>query len=244
MNANLVGTVFIMTAMVSASQPIPQLAFDVASIKPSRIARAGGEGSGRERVTVTPDSVTIENGSLSFCIQWAYNVRFYQVSGPDRLVSQRYDIIAKTEKPSSRQQLMTMMQTLLSDRFSLRLHRETRTVPVYELVGRSGNSNLRLASADSDTGMTVENGSFVFRRVTMAEFATRLSDFSAFDRPVLDRTGIDGFFDITLTSAAIAMRADPDAIFAAVESTGLRLNPGKAPLEMIVVDHAEGPTPN
>jgi uncharacterized protein (TIGR03435 family) len=104
---------------------------------------------------------------------------------------------------------------------------------------------LKRASSDqTPTGMTVENGSFVFRRVTMAEFAERLSDFSSFDRPVLDRTGIDGLFDITLTSAATAMRSDPDAIFAAVESTGLRLDSTKAPLEILVVDHAEKPSPN
>jgi uncharacterized protein (TIGR03435 family) len=245
MHVRLVGIGFVIAVALARSQATPQQGFDVASIKPSRAARAGGEGSGRERITVTPNSVIIENAGLNFCIQSAYNVKFYQVSGPGWLTSERYDITAKTERRSSKEQLMEMTRDLLADRFNLRLHRETRTVPVYQLVARSRTMKLKRASSDqTPTGMTVENGSFVFRRVTMAEFAERLSDFSSFDRPVLDRTGIDGLFDITLTSAATAMRSDPDAIFAAVESTGLRLDSTKAPLEILVVDHAEKPSPN
>lgn len=187
----------------------------------------------------------IENAGLNFCIQSAYHVKFYQVSGPDWLVAERYDIMAKTDARASKEQLMVMLQALLTDRFSLRLHRETRTVSVYELVAKSQAMKLNRASSDeTGQGMTVENGSFVFRGVTMAEFAERLSDFSSFDRPVLDRTGMDGLFDITLPSAATAMRSDPDAIFAAVEGAGFRLNSAKAPLEMLVVDHAERPSPN
>ena len=245
MHVRLVVIGFGVAVALSSPQAVPPQSFDVASIKPSRSARAGGEGSSRERITVRPNSVIIENAGLNFCIQSAYTVKFYQVSGPSWLISERYDITAKTERRSSKEQLMEMMRALLADRFNLRLHRETRTVPVYQLVAGSGTMKLKPASSDQTlTGMTVENGSFVFRRVTMSEFAERLSDFSSFDRPVLDRTGIDGLFDITLTSAATAMRGDPDAIFAAVESTGLRLDSTKAPLEVLVVDHAERPSPN
>jgi uncharacterized protein (TIGR03435 family) len=248
MHLRLIGLARLACALAVASacpETLPQRGFDVASIKPSRAARAGGEGSGREKITVTPNSIIIENAGLNFCIQSAYNVRFYQVSGPDWLVSERYDIMAKTERRSSKEQLMEMLQALLADRFSLRLRRETRVVPVYELAAKSRAVKLDRASPDEAAhGMTIENGSFVFRRVTMTEFAERLSDFSSFDRPVLDRTGMDGLFDIILASAATAMRSDPDAIFAAVEGTGLRLNPGKAPLEILVVDHAQRPSPD
>jgi hypothetical protein len=73
--------------------------FDVASIKPSRIEREGGENSRREHVAVSPTGVTMLNVSLSYCIQWAYSVKFYQVEGPDWVKQQRYEIVAKTEQP-------------------------------------------------------------------------------------------------------------------------------------------------
>jgi uncharacterized protein (TIGR03435 family) len=140
---------------------------------------------------------------------------------------------------------MEMMQTLLADRFNLQLHRAAKTVPVYQLVAPARTARLKPASPDQTAaGVTVENGSFVFHYVTMPEFAERLSDFASIDRPVLDRTGIEGSFDITLTSAATAMRTDPDAIFAAVEKAGFRLDSTKAELETLVVDHADRPSPN
>ena len=245
MHLRLIGVACTVAVASACPQILPQPGFDVASIKPSRAASAGGEGSGREKITVTPNSVIIENAGLNFCIQSAYNVKFYQVSGPHWLVSERYDIIAKTERRSSREQLMSMLQALLTDRFSLRFRGETRVVPVYELAAKSRAVKLDRASPDEAAhGMTMENGSFVFRRVSLAEFAERLSDFSSFDRPVLDRTGMDGLFDITLASAATLMRSDPDAIVAAVEGTGLRLNPVKAPLEILVIEHAERPSSN
>jgi uncharacterized protein (TIGR03435 family) len=245
MHLRLIGLVCAVAVASACPQTLLAPGFDVASIRPSRTARAGGEGSGREKISVTPNGVIIENAGLNFCIQSAYNVKFYQVSGPDWLISERYDIMAKTERRSSKEQLMEMLQALLAYRFNLRLRRETRVIPVYELAAKARAVRLDRASPDETANrMTIENGSFVFRRVSLAEFAERLSDLSSFDRPVLDRTGMDGLFDITLASAATAMRNDPDAIFAAVESTGLRLNPGKAPLEILVVDHAERPAPN
>jgi uncharacterized protein (TIGR03435 family) len=221
-----------------------QTEFDVASIKPSAWARAGGEGSGRESVVVSPNSINLGNASLSFCIQWAYNVKFYQVSGPERLTVDRYDIVAKTGKPARKEELMSMMQALLADRFHLRLHRETRAMPVYELVAPSKGARLRQSGPDQKAGMSVVNGSFVFQRVSMSAFAERISDFSAIDRPVLDKTGIEGFFDITLPSAASAMLADPQSIFSAIEGVGLRLDSRRGPVEIVVVDHVERPSGN
>ena len=134
MHLRLIGLACTVAVASACPQTLPQAGFDVASIKPSRAAGAGGEGSGREKITVTPDSVIIQNAGLNFCIQSAYNVKFYQVSGPDWLVFERYDIIAKTERRSSKEQLMGMLQALLTDRFSLRLRRETRPLALPERV--------------------------------------------------------------------------------------------------------------
>jgi uncharacterized protein (TIGR03435 family) len=227
-----------------AQSAVAQPAFDVASIKPSQAARAGGEGSGRERIAVSPTSLTLANASLSFCTQWAYNVKFYQVSGIDKLTQQRYDIIAKTEQPADHTELRAMLKALLADRFQLRSHRETRTVPVYELVARQTGAKLRPAQADQAAGTLVRNGSSVFQSVTMPDFAERLSDLAAISRPVLDKTGLAGAFDIPLESAAREMLADPASIFAAIERAGFKLESRKAPLEVLVIDYAAKPSEN
>lgn len=217
--------------------------FSAASIKPSQLYRVGGEGSGQEHVAVAGTGVTLTNASLSFCMQWAYNVRFYQISGPNQITQDRYDVIAKADRPASKEQLMSMMQALLADRFQLKFHRDTRPFPVYELVAPHKAAKLVPAASDQRTSLTIVNGAFFFAHVTMPEFAARLSDLSAFDRPVIDKTGIEGTFDIGLSSAE-AMRADPSSIFAAIESIGLRLDNGKMPMEVLVVDHAEKPSEN
>jgi uncharacterized protein (TIGR03435 family) len=219
--------------------------FDVASIKPSQAARVGGEGSGRESVSVTPSTVALRNASLSFFIQWAYSVRSYQISGPDWIRWSRYDLVAKTETPlGSERQLKEMTQALLADRFRLRLRRATRTIPVYQLTAGSGAAKLRHSATDEHSGMNVANGSFVFEHVTMSQLAENLSDLSAFDRPVVNTTGLDGAFDSTLPSAAAAMRENPDSIFSALESIGLSLSARKSPVEILIVDHAEQPSQN
>ncbi len=219
-------------------------AFDVASIKPGAVARGGGEGSRSERVDASPTGVTFYNTSLSSCIQWAYDVRSYQVSGPDWLVQDRFDIVARNEQSATKEKLRLMVQSLLADRFHLRLHREARTLPYYALIARQNAVKLPKSGADRDYPTQVVDGSFVFQHVTMREFAERLSRLAAIDRPVLDNTRIEGIFDITLKSAARQMLEDPTSIFVAVEKIGLELESRKGPFDVLMVDHADRPIPN
>ena len=220
--------------------------FDVASIRPSAVARSGGEGSGRERVMHSPTSLTLVNAGLSFCIHWAYGVRFYQVSGPGWMTGERYDIQAKTGHPASEEQLRLMLQALLAERFALALHRETKTLPVYELVAGKRAPKLRRARADENSSLRVIDGDFVFEHTSMPEFAEKLSDFAGVDRPVLDKTGIAGTFDFTLRYAARAIvEGDSSYLFPAVENQlGLKLEAHKGPLEILVIDRAERPGGN
>jgi len=221
-----------------------QPAFEVASIKPSAVARAGGEGSRWPRVSFTPTSLTLQNAGLAFCIQWAYNVRFYQVSGPAWITEIRYDILARTERPVTQSALRLMLQALLADRFQVAFHRETKTIPVYKLVAGKGATKLSQADADEATDLRVSAGSFVFSHTSMGDLAERLSGLAGMDRPVLDHTGIPGAFDITLPSAARKLLEDNSSIFASVQEIGLEMKPGRAPVEILVVDRAEKPSAN
>ena len=219
-----------------------QSAFDAASIKPSGIPHEAGEGSGRERQSISPGGIGFTNTTLSNSIQWAYGVKFYQVAGPEWIRTERYDIQGRTEQHATPDQLRVMMQSLLADRFHLQVHRERRLESVYELVARK--DRVRLPQSNQAHGIGVTDGSFVFRHFTMEELAAILSELIALDRPTVDRTAIPGSFDITLRNGTAATRDDPSPIFMALEELGLELKAAKAPLDVIVVDHAERPDAN
>jgi uncharacterized protein (TIGR03435 family) len=120
------------------------LNFDVASIKPGALASAGGEGSRRENISSSPDTLTMANVSLASAIKWAYSLHDYQVAGPAWLNDERYDIRAKASGPTPDDQLRLMLRTLLADRFKLTSHRQTKDLPVYALlVAKNGPNSMR-----------------------------------------------------------------------------------------------------
>jgi uncharacterized protein (TIGR03435 family) len=163
-------------------------------------------------------------------------------------------VVAKVEALVTVNQLPGMMQSLLESRFKLVLHREMKALPVYELVVSKGGPKLTPIKTDEQTpGLhtseslpRLQAGSFVFQNTSMVEFAEKLSQLRGIDRPVVDRTGLAGTFNITLDSAANAL-LDPNgtSLFTLFqEQLGLKLVPAKAPLEVFVIDHAESPAEN
>jgi uncharacterized protein (TIGR03435 family) len=221
-----------------------QAVFDVASIKPGTLEHVGGEGSRRELLDSSPSAIIFYNASSSSCIQWAYGVKPWQVIGPDWLVHDRFDIVAKNEERATKEQLRIMLQNLLADRFHLRLRHEMKTLPYFALVAIKNGPKLHPTQSDRDSFTRVVDGSFVFEHVTMEKFAERLSGLAAIDRPVFDTTNIEGTFDIAMKSAAREMLEDPSSIFSAVEYAGFKLESRKGPLDVLVVDHADRPTQN
>jgi uncharacterized protein (TIGR03435 family) len=227
------------------------LAFEVASIRPSLIWKAG-EGSSRSKIEFAPNSLTMRNVDLNECVQWAYGVQSYRISGL-HLNAERYDIFARAEGSVPVHQLETMLQDLLAKRFNLKLHQESKMLGVYELVAAKGGPKLPAPKTDdtspshsSESLPRVEDGNFVFRDTSMPEFAEKLSQFRELDRPVVDRTGIKGVFDITLKGAANAMlQPDGPSIFTLIqEQLGLKFVSTKALIEVLVIDHAEKPSVN
>src|ERR1700677_4431603 len=130
----------------------------------------------------------------------AYDITDRQISGgPNWLDADTYDVYAKAERPSSREQIYLMLQTLLADRFKLSLHRETRELPVYALVVGRGGPKLQLhESADSVQPLIKAGakGGLVFQNVPLSRLAWFLS--TQLDRTVLDQTGIKGSYDFNL----------------------------------------------
>jgi len=230
----------------------PAKAFDVASVRPAALWKSGGEGSKRSRVEYSPRSLSLWNVDLTDCVQWAYSVKFYQVSGPGFLNSERYDIFAKTENSVPASQLRAMLQDLLEKRFQLTLHRETKMLSVYDLVIAKGGPRLPAPKADlspahaAESLPRVEDGSFVFQDASITEFAAKLSLLRGIDLPVVDQTDIQGVFDIMLKSAADAiLQPDGPSLSTLIqEQLGLRLVPAKAPVQVLVIDHVGKPSEN
>jgi len=145
-----------------------------------------------------------------------------------------------------------MLQDLLAKRFSLKIHRETRMMPVYELVVAKHGPRLPAPKAESDISHAaenlprIENDSFVFYDASLSDFAAMLHQLRGVDRPVRDHTGIKGIFDIVLKSAPSATRqADGPLLFALIEEQlGLKVVATKGPVEMLVIEHSERPSGN
>jgi uncharacterized protein (TIGR03435 family) len=225
-------------------------AFDVASVKASPIGRAGGEGSQREKVDSAPGSLNMQNVSLSSAVQWAFDVREFQVAGPGWLATERYDIVAKAAGPGPAAQLRMMLRTLLADRFQLALHRETKDLPVYALVVGKGGPKLREAKGEGNglPGLDFRDGGLVFQGRSMHDFTEQLSGkpFSM-DHPVIDKTGLNGAYDFILKLADdnAGLKGmfrdggmDPSVIAGSLQEIGLKLEAQKSPVEILVVDHA------
>jgi uncharacterized protein (TIGR03435 family) len=193
------------------------------------------------------------NVDLNECVQWAYGAAPFQVSTA-RQNPASYDILAKSSASVPVSQLRMMLRDLLAKRFRLTLHRETRMLPVYELVIAKGGPKLPAANAGASRAPVhaaeslprVQGDSFLFADASMTEFAQMLAQLRGIELPVVDRTGITGNFDIVLKSApSLAREGDTAGLFAIIpEQLGLKLVAAKAPIEVIVIDHAERPSEN
>jgi uncharacterized protein (TIGR03435 family) len=218
------------------------LAFDVASVKRLPPPVGGVLSS----MKLDPGRLTCSNVNLRKLIVQAYGVKDFQLSGPEWLNSEIYDIAATMPPATSTDQVLLMMQSLLQGRFQLKLHRETKEVPMYALV--VGKSGLKVKEGEFGRSSTSASpGQLTAQKIPMAKLADFLS--GQLGSPVTDMTGMKGFFDFTLEWAPDARPGEAGAttdsvpgssIFAALqEQLGLKLETRKGPVEMLVIDRVE-----
>jgi uncharacterized protein (TIGR03435 family) len=257
------------------------LSFEVASIKPNESASGHGGAP-----FIPPGQFAVAWYSVQALVSFAYEVPSWRITGwPEWTRSARYDIQARTGKPTTRPELLAMVRTLLADRFSLRAHREIRVGDVYGLIVRASNGatgpklqrvivdcatmkladgagpglfprdarppcgDITLSSVIGGVGMRSH-----FAALTMAQLATAFE--GGVGRPVVDRTGFSGTFDAELTyvrdtplSVAAPTGNNPlldgvsfsDAI---KQQLGLDLRSERGPVEFLVIDVVERPTPD
>ncbi|HVW09441.1 MAG TPA: TIGR03435 family protein [Bryobacteraceae bacterium] len=251
--------------------PLQAAEFEVASVRPvTTIPRDPAFLISRTRFR---DEVA----SLKFLIEKAYDLEDYQLIGPDWLATARFDIDAQPPAGSSFNDIPSMLQSLLEQRFHLKTHREIRPQTVYVLRVATTGSRLKEAAADNsidpafmkdrellynigsnDGGhwtitrlRSDPNGPLLFDapRMTTADFARFLPDYAGY--PVVDQTGLDGPFHITLPVPRISHRpgADNGPAFVDtldfIKTLGLRLQKEVLPVEHLVVDSVDKlPTDN
>jgi uncharacterized protein (TIGR03435 family) len=302
--------------MIVTTQGVSQTAathpsFEVASVKPVQL----GPGLFKGPITVTlgchgTDSrspgITLPIGRcvsrfepLRTVIALAYDIPpalLYPyegkvVIGPDWINSEMFDIEGKAESPTTEAQLKLMLQTLLVERFKLKVHREEREMPVYALVASKNGIKFPKAPTDRDCGeqkrsdhryelgatdlagqchgFVPDKGALTGRSVDMNDFAEMLAIWAG--RKVIDKTGIDGLFDIRLpqiVAANAVISAPPEGgrggapapgienrenrfsanplptVFDAVQQFGLKLESTKGPVAVLVIDNIERPSEN
>ena len=246
--------------------------FDVATIKPHQgIFQMMG-------LEYQPDGFA-GTVKLSMLVQYAYGLRSEdQVSGaPDWAKTDWFDIQAKMSETDiaemqklSPDELQTrrelMLLALLVERFKSKTHSSTKQSPIYELVVAKGGSKLKDAATDPNTVMGKDGKPLGFLRFlkdtsvahayTMSALAGFLSQpLAGVGRPVLDKTGLTGNYNFTLswspqqnalpeTASSPPSPEEAGPIFSALGEVGLKLQPATGPIDIIVIDHVEHPTAN
>jgi uncharacterized protein (TIGR03435 family) len=230
--------------------------FEAASIK------LNNSGQRSQGISTYPARIKVVNATLKLCIQMAWNVKDFQVSGGTGWMdSEHYDIDAVAAEPFKKDEYRGMLKTLLAERFGLVVHSEMQDKQGYALVVAKNGSKLRPPVEDPSVMFSrTASGDTILKapNVTMVQLASALSpQLSAI---VVDKTGIEGRFDASfqwtpdqpmrLKSGEPAPAPPPDAIpgpsiFTAIqERLGLRLESRKVPTEVIVIDRAQRPSEN
>ncbi len=177
--------------------------------------------------------------TLKDYIRVAYRVNEFQVQGPDWIARAMFDVNAKLPAGASRGQVPEMLQSLLADRFQLKLRRETKEQSVYALVADKKGANLKPLPQGANGTYKVNmqaDGVHLTASATLATLAERIGHFT--DRPVVDGTGIEGFCIFDLLFSGRPSAEGPGSIEEALQKYGLSLQPRKSPTEFLIVDSA------
>lgn len=246
--AALAAMTFALVPRSGAQAAVP--AFDVVSVKPST-GRPG-------RVRFYPGRFTADGTNVLGLIAAAYQLQRNQVvGGPNWVRSEGYDVEGKANGPAGKEDLVLMSRTMLSQRFNLKFHREPRETPVYALVAAKGGAKVRkvregdVTPADDgkphrmhlQTDMAgLASALYGFLQVTLPNPETGLPIAVGSVLPVVDETGLEGVYDVTLET-----HPDTDTFSTwqdALQPLGLRMVPQKRPVMFLVIDSVDRPSLN
>ena len=255
----------LLPALHAHAQQPSQPRFEVASIKENKT------NDGIVAIQTQKGRYVARGFTLAALIRNAYRVQEFQIiGGPEWINSERFDVeatFAEVDAP----QVYLMLRALLAERFKLAVHNETRERPIFALTLARADQRLGPGLQKSTTdcatakgpdacGGTVAPGFIRLRGRTMAQFAESLSMLtntgSSLNRLILDRTGLDGPYHVTLKftpdnippvsiPGLPAVDSNGPSIFTALqEQLGLKLEASNGMVQVLVIDSAARPTPN
>jgi uncharacterized protein (TIGR03435 family) len=259
----MLGMAVIATAVIllaSQTLPVQKVSFEVASVKLQPWTGQGGV-----YVLVRGNTLDAEHASLNELVAFAYNLRDVQLSGgpgwADRshaklMDAELYQVTAKAagDPPPPTEVFRQMLQTLLAERFQLKVHHVQKDLPTYNLIVNKDGPKIKESRADVKfSSVTSARGRFgtrmVTTKMTMQQLVNTLSLYAS--RPVLDKTGLTGSYDFTLEFVGENVAAEQDAaadgpsLFTAIqEQLGLKLESSTAPFDTVVIDSVQHPTEN
>jgi uncharacterized protein (TIGR03435 family) len=237
MRAWVIAAALIAAGLCLAQDSAKPLEFEAASVKVAPLPANGfinlGPPSGPG--TADPTRIKYNFNTMKNLLMTAYNVKVFQVNGPTWLDTERYDVVATVAPGTTKEQAAIMLQNLLADRFQLKVHRETRELPLYELTIGKGGPKLKSYVVDPNgpttldfaggpppmgkdgspvvppgaTLMMVREGKMhmVSKKVTMVRLTDILSN--NLRSPVVDKTGITGDYDLDLEFSTDGLAGAP-----------------------------------
>jgi uncharacterized protein (TIGR03435 family) len=250
---------------VQRMDPNADPAFEVSTIKPSNPEDMSKDFNFEGRI-FHATNYTVED-----LLALGYGLHAKQIVGePSWFATTLYDIdgIPDVEGRPNQRQKYLMIQKLLADRFHLTFHLEKRQLAVYAITVARGGPRLApsIATADDPERFRWQGrlGDLKVTNMTVPEFAVWFQK-NVTERPVVDRSGLTGRYDFALTwtpgesefpqfrrtggfnpspTSADNPKAPPNLYRAFQEQLGLKLTPTKGPVDIMVIDHAEKPSPN
>jgi len=225
----------------------PAPAFDAATVKPS--APIVGDTYNINTGKILHGVVTLGNATLGDCLKFAYSLTTdVQLVAPEWASAKGhyiYDVTGKAAPDTPQDSLLQMLQGLLKDRFQMVLHTEQREMKHYALVVAKSGPKMHESTVDqNDARGAARLDGITSNRMQMNKLAMLMSRMTRM--PVIDNTGLNGFYEIKLQWSPEDIKGKSEeiplgpSIFTAVEEQlGLKLLWKKGPIEILVVDRAE-----
>ncbi|HEX3742993.1 MAG TPA: TIGR03435 family protein [Bryobacteraceae bacterium] len=235
--------------VIAVGQSTPPPAFEVASIKLH-------EGRyNRIEVTTSGLRLTAYAANKGMLAMYAYRLKTFQLAGVTD-DNTRWDIVAKAggEAIPTTEEFRQMLRQLLADRFHLKVHREIHEMAIYALVVDKNGPKLQDAdpTADSAGSFNQQGRNLVvtLTKASMSDVADAIGN-AFLDRPIVDKTGLTGSYDVKFAYTPATGRnreSAPDLgdldVFQSVRTLGLKLEPRRDPVEVLVIDRVEKPSEN
>ncbi len=248
----------LLLAFSALGQTGPELPrFDVVSVRPPN-------GFAISRIGCNGDRFVFSGIALTWLIRWAYDLPASRIQGLPNWVTDwvnkpdsMFQIEAKASEPVNKEQCKAMVRSLLADRFKMSAHLEPKEIRAYALTVSKKGIKMHEVSPDAPgpgvfmnkvpfrVGTTDPSGKVTLPPgISMSLLADQLSNSPVIAAPVIDKTGLKGIYSFALESSGRDDDGLPSIWVALPEQLGLKLEPTKAVMSVLVVDHIEKPVPN